>query len=313
MSGTHRKLTTILCADVQEYSRLMGADEEGTHAILKRSRDAIRRLIDLHGGRLVNTWGDGLIAEFASVVEALRTAIDIQTEMVAINVGRPDEAQMRFRIGINLGDVIVEGHDIYGDGVNIAARLQASAPAGGIVISGTVYDHVYNKVGVGFHFLGELSVKNVTNGVPSYSVRIGPDGNAQVPSRGNGTKADAFREGAKSFNAPHAGSADAERRSFSVIGMLMIAIVLVNLLSWNGVFWASWPLLALAAYLAFDRLRTMTEIDRGLARLGIAGAAIIVVNILSWQGTFWAVWPLLGLATAAGIRRAKSDRDGVGR
>jgi adenylate cyclase len=305
MSDTHRKLTTILCADVQDYSRLMGTDEEGTHAILKRSRDAIGRLIEMHDGRVVNTWGDGLIAEFTSVVEALRAAIDIQNEMVGINVGRPDEAQMRFRIGINLGDVIAEGRDIYGDGVNIAARLQASAPAGGIVISSTVYDQVHNKVGVGFHFLGQLSVKNVAHGVPSYSVRIGADGNGPASSRRNWNRDDVVGERSNSLTEGVAASAKIGSRSFGVIDVLMITVVLVNLMTWNGAFWASWPLLALAVYSAVDGVRTTTRIDRGLARLGIAGATVVAVNLLSWQGTFWAAWPLLALTTVAGIRLAR--------
>ncbi|WP_320203652.1 adenylate/guanylate cyclase domain-containing protein [Agrobacterium rosae] len=313
MSDTQRKLTTILCADVQDYSRLMGADEEGTHAILKRSRDTMGRLIELHHGRVVNTWGDGLIAEFTSVVEALRAAIDIQCEMASINVGRPDETQMRLRIGINLGDVIADGQDIYGDGVNIAARLQASAPAGGIVISSTVYEQVHNKVGVGFHFLGQLSVKNIARGVPSYSVRLGTEGEA-LDAAGRTRKGPREAEEWSGSRADRPTAlAGTGTRSFGVIGVLMIAIVVVNLLTWNGAFWASWPLLALAIYAADKKTRTMTQIDRGISRLCIAGAAVVAVNLLSWQGVFWAIWPLLGLATAAGIRWAKSANGTVGR
>ena len=173
MSVTHRKLTTIFSADVQGYSRLMEADEEGTLATLKQYREAMERLIEAHGGRVINTWGDGLIAEFPSVVESVRVAIDVQNELAGRNAGRSDATRMQFRIGINLGDVIVEGDDIYGDGVNIAARLQSSAAPGGIVISNTVYDQVRNKMSVGFEFLGSLSVKNIEETVPSYAVRIG--------------------------------------------------------------------------------------------------------------------------------------------
>jgi class 3 adenylate cyclase len=173
MNTTQRKLTTIFSADVQDYTRLMGADEEGTLATLKRYRDAMSRLIGAHGGRVINTWGDGLIAEFPSVVEAVRTAVDVQNELAELNGARSAEGRMLFRIGINLGDVIVEGDDIYGDGVNVAARLQATAAAGGIVISNTVYDQVRNKIAVGFEFLGPLKVKNVEDAVPSYAVRIG--------------------------------------------------------------------------------------------------------------------------------------------
>lgn len=173
MPPTRRKLTTIFCADVQDYSRLMGKDEEGTLAALKRSRDAMARLIEAREGRVVNTWGDGVIAEFPSVVEAVRAAIDVQNELAGLNAERHGEARMDYRIGLNLGDVIADGDDLYGDGVNIAARLQASAPAGGIVISSTVYDQVRNKLAVGFEFLGALTVKNIDGGVPSYVVQIG--------------------------------------------------------------------------------------------------------------------------------------------
>ena len=130
MADTRRKLTTIFSADVQDYTRLMRADEEGTLATLKRYRDAMTRLIEAHDGRVINTWGDGLIADCPSVVEALRAAIDAQNELAGYNARSKDDAQMLFRIGINLGEVITEDDDIYGDGVNVAARLQASAPAG---------------------------------------------------------------------------------------------------------------------------------------------------------------------------------------
>jgi adenylate cyclase len=112
MTETRRKLTTIFCADVQDYTRLMGADEEGTLAMLKRYRDAMSRLIGAHNGRVINTWGDGLIADFASVVEAVRAAVDVQNELAGMNAARPADGRMLFRIGINLGDVIVDGEDI---------------------------------------------------------------------------------------------------------------------------------------------------------------------------------------------------------
>ena len=169
MPETRRKLTTIFSADVYGYSRLMEADEEGTLARLKRLRDAMARLIDAHSGRVVNTWGDGLLAEFSSVVEAVRAAVDVQAELARVDEGGEP---MLFRIGINLGDVIIDGNNIYGDGVNIAARLQESASPGGILISRTVYDQVRNKVSVGFDFLGDLAVKNLQEAVPSYAIRL---------------------------------------------------------------------------------------------------------------------------------------------
>ncbi|WEX76223.1 adenylate/guanylate cyclase domain-containing protein [Sinorhizobium numidicum] len=304
MSELHRKLTTIFCADVQDYSRLMGADEEGTLATLRLYRDAMGRLIEAHGGRVVNTWGDGLIAEFPSVVEAVRAAVDVQNELAGLNAERPSEARMLFRIGINLGDVIADGDDIYGDGVNIAARLQSSAPAGGIVISSTVYDQVRNKVAVGFEFLGQLQVKNIEEGVPSYAVRIGAAENAAMPTDraaawgrqgSSGERADAVAE-------TRARSSGANGRPLAVLVVIAAGIVAINVLSWSGEFWAVWPLLALAVLAALRWIRTTTRIDRGLAALGVAGLIVVAVNLLSWHGEFWAAWPLLGLAIAAGLR-----------
>ena len=167
-----RRLTTVLCADVHGYSRLMGADEAGTLETLRRCRTAIAALVDRHDGRIVNTWGDAVIAEFASVVEAVQCAVEIQQEISGQNSNPPDAHQMRFRIGINLGDVMVDGSDIFGDGVNIAARLQELAEPGGVVVSAPVYDQVHNKLSVGFDCLGQQQMKNVAP-VTSYRVTMG--------------------------------------------------------------------------------------------------------------------------------------------
>ena len=167
-----RRLTTILCADVHGYSRLMAADEAGTLDTLRRYRSAIAGLVERHDGRIVNTWGDAVIAEFASVVEAVQCAVEIQQEISNQDSDPPDAHRMRFRIGINLGDVMVDGSDIFGDGVNIAARLQELAEPGGVVISASVYDQVYNKLSVGFDCLGQQQMKNVAP-VISYRVTTG--------------------------------------------------------------------------------------------------------------------------------------------
>lgn len=163
-----RRLTTVLCADAYGYSRLMEADEASTLEALRRYRTAIAGLVERHDGRIVNTWGDAVIAEFASVVEAVQCAVEIQQEISNQDSNPP----MRFRIGINLGDVMVDGTDIYGDGVNIAARLQELAEPGGVVISASVYDQVRNKLSVGFDCLGQRPMKNVAP-VTSYRVTTG--------------------------------------------------------------------------------------------------------------------------------------------
>jgi adenylate cyclase len=165
-----RRLTTLLCADVEGYARLMEADETGTLETLRRYRAAMTTLIERHDGRVVNTWGDAVIAEFPSVVEAVQCAVETQQELSTYNGGLPEPRRMIFRIGIHLGDVMVEGDDVYGDGVNIAARLQELAEPGGILISGPVYDQVHNKLSIGFDCLGQQHLKNVANPVTGYRV-----------------------------------------------------------------------------------------------------------------------------------------------
>ena len=174
-----RRLAAILAADVAGYSRLMGADEEGTLVALT----AIRRelgdpKIAEHRGRIVKTTGDGLLAEFASVVDAVRYAVEVQREMVRRNADVPADKRIEFRIGINLGDIIIDEGDIYGDGVNVAARLEALAEPGGICVSRVVRDQVRDKLDLAFEDLGEQHVKNIARPVRVYRVPI--SGNADA-------------------------------------------------------------------------------------------------------------------------------------
>jgi len=167
-----RKLAAVLSADVQGYSRLMGADEVGTLQRLTACREVTDALIARHRGRIVGNAGDGLLAEFASAVDAVQCAVEIQHALRAKNADLSQDQRMVFRLGINVGDVIVEGPQIYGDGVNIAARLEALADGGGICISGTVYDQVENKLPLGYEFLGEQVVKNIAKPVRVWRVRL---------------------------------------------------------------------------------------------------------------------------------------------
>jgi adenylate cyclase len=166
-----RRLAAVLAADVAGYSRLMGADEEGTHASLKAYR---RELFDPkiaeYRGRIVKTTGDGALVEFASVIDALRCAIDIQQIVTERNASSPEKGRLEFRIGINVGDIIIDEGDIYGDGVNIAARVEALAEPGGICLSSSVYEHVRNKVDAKFVDLGEQSMKNIAQPVRVYKI-----------------------------------------------------------------------------------------------------------------------------------------------
>ncbi|TIL45572.1 MAG: tetratricopeptide repeat protein [Mesorhizobium sp.] len=170
-----RRLTAILAADVVGYSRLMGEDEVGTLEGLKSCRrELINPEIKKHHGRMIKLMGDGALVEFASVVDAVQCAAVIQRRMADRNKGTAEARQIRFRIGVNLGDIIVEGDDIYGDGVNIAARLQAIAEPGGICISGTAFDHAAHKVDVGFAGLGEQRLKNIADPIRVYRVLLDP-------------------------------------------------------------------------------------------------------------------------------------------
>ncbi|NKB53117.1 MAG: adenylate cyclase [Rhizobiaceae bacterium] len=172
-----RKLTTIFCADAVQYGSLMATDEDGTLARLQEYRDVMNDLFGRYEGREINTWGDAVIAEFDSVVEAVRCAVEIQTALNSRNDLLSDNQKLQFRIGINLGDVIHQGDNIYGDGVNVASRLEALADPGGIMVSKSVHDFAARQLAVGFDFGGKHVAKDGEQAIESYKVRIG-GGNA---------------------------------------------------------------------------------------------------------------------------------------
>ena len=176
-----RKLAAILSADVKGYSRLMGEDEVGTIHTLNSYKEVMASLIQNYHGRVIDAPGDNLLAEFASVVDAVQCAVEIQKELKARNADLPENRRMEFRVGVNLGDVVEEKGKIFGDGVNIAARLESLSEAGGICISGTVYDQVENKVSLGYEYLGEQPVKNIAKPVRVYRVQIESEAAAGKP------------------------------------------------------------------------------------------------------------------------------------
>ncbi len=187
-AGVERRLTTILAADVVGYSRLMAADEAGTLTSLKAlRRELIEPKTAEHHGRVVKLIGDGTLMEFGSVVDAVTFAVDVQRAMALRNTDVPEDQRITYRMGINIGDIIVEGDDIYGDGVNIAARLEALAEPGGICVSRTVFNHVKGKVDFGFDDLGEQEVKNIPTPVQVFRVLLG------APAVDRGTVAAATR------------------------------------------------------------------------------------------------------------------------
>src|SRR5438132_11347084 len=166
-----RRLTAILAADVVGYSRLMGANESGTLAALDTLRtDLVDPKISEHQGRIVKLTGDGMLVEFPSVVNAVACATDIQRSIRNRTVGMPTDHRIEFRIGVNVGDVIVQGEDIFGDGVNVAARLESIAPVGGMMISGSARDHIGNRLELAFEDMGEQSLKNIERPIRVYRV-----------------------------------------------------------------------------------------------------------------------------------------------
>ena len=175
--GNTRRLAAILAADMVAYSRLMHEDEAGTIAAWQAARrEAIDPILDAHGGRVVKRTGDGFLAEFAIVEDAVRCAVAVQDALSA--------GPLSFRMGLNLGDITDDGDDIHGDGVNIAARLEGLAEPGGICISGSVFDQVHNKIDLGFEDLGDQEVKNIAHPVRVYRVRM-PDADTAAPQPGD--------------------------------------------------------------------------------------------------------------------------------
>lgn len=231
MPQIQRKLTTILAADAAEYSRVMESDEVRTLADLRSARAVFQQSIARHHGRIANTAGDGLIAEFPSVVEAVQCAVEVQRELA-------DSAEnaLRFRMGIHLGDVMVDGDDLLGEGVNLAARLQSMAEPGGILISQQVYDQVQKKLSVGFSYLGERQPKNYEGRVAVYSV-----GDAVETSERNAKR-----------NRPKASPGSKRARWIAEarrLGIILIFLLVLDLMTGDG-FWVQWPALGIGLWLA---------------------------------------------------------------
>jgi adenylate cyclase len=231
MSQVQRKLTTILAADAAGYSAVMESDEVRTLGDLRAARGVFSQFIARHHGRIANTAGDGLIAEFPSVVEAVQCAIEVQRELDA-----NAEGHLRFRIGVHLGDVMVDGDDLLGEGVNLAARLQSMAEPGGILISQQVYDQVQKKLAVGFSYLGERQPKNFEGVVAVYSV--GAAEGAAPLAAGKSRRAAAQR------GSPRARFISSARRS----AVILAALLAIDLMTGDG-FWVQWPALGIALWL----------------------------------------------------------------
>jgi adenylate cyclase len=251
-TASERKLITILAADVAGYSAMMGRDEPGTLTQLKASRELMAEEITRHRGRIFGAAGDSLLAEFSSVVNAVECAVRIQRRLAERNAHLPEEARMRFRIGINLGDVLVEGDDLFGEGVNIAARLQALAEPGGILISGAVFEQVRTKLSLTFDALGPQAVKNITEPVSAWRVVLDPDAETRLGPSGPRTSVGAGAApfagaGAVADPVPASPRSRWQRlqRPVLLAAVLVVSFLTLNLLTYHGSVWFQWPSLGI--------------------------------------------------------------------
>lgn len=266
MQRVKRRLAAIMCADVAQYSRLMERDEDGTLDRLKAYRTIMASMTERHNGRIVNTWGDAVIIEFLSVIEAVQCAVEIQNELSHRNAELSDADRMEFRIGINLGDIMVEGDDIYGDGVNVAARLQELAPRGGIMLSQSVHEQVKSKVALGFEPMGLKTVKNVSEPVRTFSVRLGGRNREKEDSAPEAGQT-AINDGAEAAPRERDALASANgleqarnwlraqpRRVRGCVFMILFFLTLNLLASGFSSLWFVWPSLPFAVILIWHLL-----------------------------------------------------------
>jgi len=289
-----RKLTTILAADAAGYSGQMERDEVATMQALHRAREVFFRHIEARGGQVANTAGDGLIADFPSVVEAVTAAIEIQRELKETHQTLP------FRIGLHLGDVIMDGKDLLGESVNLASRLESMAEPGGILLSQQVYDQVHSKLSVGFEFLGEQRPRHFSEDVAVY--RVAADGGKTALSTlsrsfGRAEPRAADRPGRSP--APYGGLA----RLAKGLGVMWLFLLFIDLSSDKGVFshWTALPLLAILGFLAAPRIAPDPRMTT-LLRLGLALVLLVLINLFSWSGSLWVIYPAAGIVALGALQ-----------
>ncbi|MCB8836498.1 adenylate/guanylate cyclase domain-containing protein [Aurantimonas sp. VKM B-3413] len=273
MKQAKRRLTAVICADVAGYSRLMEVDEEGTLARLRTCRALMVELVASHDGRLVNSWGDALIFEVSSATEAVRCAVAIQDAMAAQNASRSDLETMAFRIGINIGDLMVEGDDIYGDGVNVAARLQELAPVGGILLSQVVYEQVHGHLALSVVPVGPLRLHNIAEPKTAYAIRPRGQNSDAVGTAASPPQQEAagpLPEHRDDALPPHENGLDQARawlmsqprRVRASVAMIGAFFVLNLITSGLSNLWFYWPSLPFILFLGLHILLGDTRRDR---------------------------------------------------
>lgn len=298
-----RKLTTILAADAVGYSRAMDTDEVLALSALHAARRVFEKFIERHEGRIVNTAGDGLIAEFASVVEAVQCAIEVQQELNASNNKRNDA--LRFRIGIHLGDVMIDGSDLLGEGVNLASRLESMAEPGGVLISRQVYDQVQHKLAIGFEYLGEKRPKNFVEDVAVYQITLGK-------KRRSATHTVPKEKSVKNNNRPRTQPLNLKHgviRNAKLFGIGWTFLLAVDITT-GASFWAHWPGLVMAVLLG---LQAMPLFVKGKFTLPYFRGVLVIcalglINLFTWTGYPWVLWPAGVLVTVELLRRTSANK-----
>jgi len=304
-----RRLAAILAADVAGYTRLMEANEDATLSAWWAARkDVIDPTVTRHRGRIVKHTGDGFLAEFPTATEAVQCAISMQTDLVAIHSKTPKDSRFAFRMGINLGEIVADKDDIYGEGVNLAARLEGLAEPGGICISEDVYRQVRNKLSINFEFLGERNLKNITEAEAVYHVTLGKKRRGSFGKKVHGADRGAGRDQPQSPNRINSGSEQRRDRLFrhvKVLGAIWVTLIAVDIFTGTGI-WAHWPGIAFATILGIEAV--LLSVSNWRKRMLGVGAVIIagltVINLVTWSGYPWVFWPASVLIVIEIIRRS---------
>ena len=260
-----RKLTTIFCADGVAFGKFMEADEDAAMASLRRRREIMGDLFEKHDGRQVNTWGDSIIAEFASVVEAVRCAVEVQEALETENALVEKHSRLQFRIGVNLGDVMIDGEDTYGDGVNVAARLQELAQPGGVVVSGAVYDFAHKQLAVSFQEMGAQKVKSIEEPVEAFSINItrrNAPPEDEAPERISIREEDAFSKVGRCADKWHNWLLVQPKRVQRAAGMIVLFFVINLLFSGIATPWFIFPSIPFVLYI-WRHARKQHRLEQG--------------------------------------------------
>ena len=303
-----RRLAAVLAADVAGYTRLMEANEDATlSAWWSARKDVVDPTVARHRGRIVKHTGDGFLAEFPTATEAVQCAISMQTDLVAIHSKTPKDRHFAFRMGINLGEIVADKDDIYGEGVNLAARLESLAEPGGICISEDVYRQVRNKLSINFEYLGEKSLKNITEEEAVYHVSVGKKrkGSTKVKGRSSDRGVRNAQPQAPNHFIPNPEhQKDRFLRHVKVLGAILAILFVIDISTGPGI-WVHWPGIAIATILGIEAVPWYVSgwRKRVIGYYAVIVAGLVVINLLTWSGYPWVLWPAAALIVIELFRR----------